>query len=335
MSGVIDSASEFRIEDRPPPATAEQGAVIAVPERLSVEAAEAMRADGQETIAAIAGGRLVLDFQNTTFIDSTGVGALVTLLKASRTHNVVLTLRGVGPAVMAVLELTSLNTVFAIEPQGVGAAFEDKPDPSAQAHPAVRSTVKRLLDIVGAGVGLVITGILFPFIAIAIKLDDPGPIFFSQVRCGWMGKRFRIFKFRSMVADAERLKDRVVNQASGAIFKNEHDPRITRVGRFLRRTSLDELPQFWNVLRGQMSLVGTRPPTPDEVDQYHVPAWQRLDVKPGITGEWQVNGRSRISDFQEVIALDLRYQQSWSLAYDLRLLVKTLIVVLRKDSGAL
>jgi lipopolysaccharide/colanic/teichoic acid biosynthesis glycosyltransferase len=106
------------------------------------------------------------------------------------------------------------------------------------------------------------------------------------------------------------------------------------VGRFLRKTSLDELPQFWNVIRGEMSLVGTRPPTPNEVDIYEVPEWQRLDVKPGMTGEWQVNGRSSVRNFEDIIKLDLRYQQNWSLAYDLKLIIKTICVVFRKDSGA-
>jgi lipopolysaccharide/colanic/teichoic acid biosynthesis glycosyltransferase len=114
----------------------------------------------------------------------------------------------------------------------------------------------------------------------------------------------------------------------------ENDPRITRVGRFLRKTSLDELPQFWNVLKNEMSLVGTRPPTPNEVDIYEVPEWQRLDVKPGMTGEWQVNGRSSVRNFEDIIKLDLRYQQNWSLAYDLQLIIKTILVVFRKDSGA-
>ncbi|MFM6197994.1 MAG: sugar transferase, partial [Dolichospermum sp.] len=120
--------------------------------------------------------------------------------------------------------------------------------------------------------------------------DDPGPIFFKQTRCGWMGRRFSIWKFRSMCVDAEAKKSQIKNQVEGAFFKNDHDPRITKVGKLLRRTSLDELPQFWNVLKGEMSLVGTRPPTADEVERYEVPEWQRLDVKPGMTGEWQVRG---------------------------------------------
>jgi lipopolysaccharide/colanic/teichoic acid biosynthesis glycosyltransferase len=201
-------------------------------------------------------------------------------------------------------------------------------------HPSVRSMPKRTLDVVGALVGLVITAVLLPFIALAIRIESPGPIFFRQVRLGWMGRPFGLWKFRSMVANAEALRDTVSNEVSGAFFKNRSDPRITRVGRFLRKTSLDELPQFWNVLRGEMSLVGTRPPTPDEVDRYAVPSWQRLDVRPGMTGEWQVHGRSRIMDFEDVIRLDLRYQQRWSLPYDLKLIVETLAVIFSKRSGA-
>ena len=137
-----------------------------------------------------------------------------------------------------------------------------------------------------------------------------------------------------MCVDAETLKDKIPNQAQGAFFKNKNDPRITRVGKFLRRTSLDEFPQFWNVITGEMSLVGTRPPTPDEVERYDVPQWQRLDVKPGMTGEWQVNGRSRVSNFEEVIQLDLRYQENWSLGYDLQLIFKTILILFQKNSGA-
>jgi lipopolysaccharide/colanic/teichoic acid biosynthesis glycosyltransferase len=130
------------------------------------------------------------------------------------------------------------------------------------------------------------------------------------------------------------MKAKIANQASGAFFKNDDDPRITKIGRFLRRTSLDEFPQFWNVLTGDMSLVGTRPPTPDEVEIYQVPQWQRLDVKPGMTGEWQVNGRSQVRNFEDVIKLDLQYQQNWSLKHDIKLIMKTILVIFDKDSGA-
>ncbi len=194
-------------------------------------------------------------------------------------------------------------------------------------HPSAVSRLKRLLDVLGALVGLSITVLLFPLIALAIRLEGPGPIFYRQMRCGLRGKVFPIWKFRSMVADAEKLQHLVTNQAQGNMFKNSNDPRITRVGRFLRKTSLDEFPQFWNVLLGHMSLVGTRPPTVTEVMQYRNHHWERLKVKPGITGEWQVHGRSCVSDFEAVVALDLKYQRKWSVLYDILLIVKTLGVV--------
>jgi lipopolysaccharide/colanic/teichoic acid biosynthesis glycosyltransferase len=140
-----------------------------------------------------------------------------------------------------------------------------------------------------------------------------------------------------MCVDAENLKDDVPNiaAADGKVFKNENDPRITRVGRFLRKTSLDELPQFWNVLKGEMSLVGTRPPLPEEVDKYNVPEWNRLNVKPGMTGEWQVKGRGKKLKFKEIIELDLKYQDNWSLAHDLKLIIQTFSVVLRRTGDRL
>lgn len=197
-------------------------------------------------------------------------------------------------------------------------------------HASVKSKAKRLIDILGALVGLLITAVVAIPIAIAIQLNDPGPVFYSQTRCGLNGKTFRIWKFRSMVVHADRLKHLVTNQAKGNIFKNARDPRVTPVGRFLRRTSLDELPQFWNVLKGEMSLVGTRPPTVDEVMQYEPHHFKRLLVKPGITGEWQANGRSHIHDFEQVVAMDLAYQERWSFYYDLRLILKTLQVVVAR-----
>lgn len=202
-----------------------------------------------------------------------------------------------------------------------------------QIHYSAISKRKRLLDIVGALIGLGITTILAIPIAIAIQLDDPGPIFYSQIRCGVKGKPFRLWKFRSMIVDADRRQHLVQNQAKGYIFKNKNDPRVTRVGRFLRRTSLDELPQFWNVLKGEMSLVGTRPPTLEEVMNYKKHHWDRLNIKPGMTGEWQANGRSSVTDFEEIVRMDIAYQQKWSLTYDLKLILKTLLVVACKDGA--
>ncbi|MDP8964172.1 MAG: sugar transferase [Cyanobacteriota bacterium] len=196
-----------------------------------------------------------------------------------------------------------------------------------QVHYSAKCKRKRLIDILGALVGLAVTAMIALPIAIAIQLDNPGPIFYSQLRCGLKGKTFRIWKFRSMVVEADRLQHLVTNQATGNIFKNKNDPRITRIGRFLRRTSLDELPQFWNVLKGDMSLVGTRPPTVDEVMRYEVHHWERLNTKPGITGEWQANGRSSITDFEDIVRMDIAYQQKWSVIYDLKLIWKTVITV--------
>ncbi len=196
-------------------------------------------------------------------------------------------------------------------------------------HPEsiVTSRAKRALDILGGLVGLMLTATLIVPLAIVLKLDSPGPVFFKQTRVGLQGRRFTIWKFRSMVANAEQLKATVANQATGHFFKNEDDPRVTRVGRFLRKTSLDEFPQFWNVLVGDMSLVGTRPPTEDEVAEYEPHHWRRLDVKPGLTGEWQVRGRSSVRDFEDVVRLDLSYQEKWSFFYDLQIIFKTILVV--------
>ena len=200
-------------------------------------------------------------------------------------------------------------------------------------HASVTSVFKRTIDILGALVGLLILALVFVPIAVAIKLDGAGPIFYKQQRYGLHGQPFTLRKFRSMVKNADELKVLITNEAKGLIFKNQHDPRITRVGRFLRRTSLDELPQFWNVLVGEMSLVGTRPPTSDEVVQYSDRHWQRLNVKPGLTGEWQVSGRSAIKDFEKIVELDLRYQSLWHPLYDLVIICKTFQVLFTKGSA--
>ncbi|WP_251955712.1 sugar transferase [Nostoc commune] len=200
-------------------------------------------------------------------------------------------------------------------------------------HPSTLSVRKRLIDIMGAIVGLIITFIVAIPVAIATFIYEPNPIFYSQIRCGLNGKTFRMWKFRSMIVDADKLKHLVQNQAKGHIFKSVDDPRITPVGKFLRRTSLDELPQFWNVLLGDMSLVGTRPPTPDEVSHYDPHHWDRLRVKPGITGEWQANGRSTITDFETIVKMDIDYQRKWSVIYDLVLIIKTIWVVFKKTGA--
>jgi lipopolysaccharide/colanic/teichoic acid biosynthesis glycosyltransferase len=196
-----------------------------------------------------------------------------------------------------------------------------------EVHYSASCKIKRIIDLVGAIIGLILMGMIFLPVALAIKIDNPGPIFYSQIRCGLQGKPFRIWKFRTMFVEAEKQKHLVENEADGYIFKNQNDPRITRVGKFLRCTSLDEFPQFWNVLKGEMSLVGTRPPTTDEVKLYQSHHYKRFLVKPGITGEWQVNGRSIIKSFDDIVRMDLDYQHKWSPLYDLNLILKTISVV--------
>ncbi len=189
--------------------------------------------------------------------------------------------------------------------------------------------VKRTVDIIGALLGLVLGAPLFGLIALAIRLDSPGPIIFRQTRVGLGGRPFQMYKFRSMYEGAEEQQAllAILNEARGPIFKIRDDPRLTRVGRFLRRTSLDELPQLINVLRGEMSLVGPRPPLPAEVEQYKEWHKKRLEAPPGMTGLWQVSGRSRLS-FDEMVLLDIYYIENWSLWMDFKILARTVPKVL-------
>ena len=189
--------------------------------------------------------------------------------------------------------------------------------------------MKRALDILGGLVGMVILAVATIFVAPAIKLESPGPVFFGQTRIGKNGRRFTFYKFRSMYQDAEQRKKELMaqNEVKGLMFKMEHDPRITRVGRFIRKTSIDELPQFWNVLRGDMSLVGTRPPTVDEFERYEAKHKCRLSMTPGLTGMWQTSGRSDIKDFDEVVQLDMEYIDNWTILKDIKILFKTVAVV--------
>ena len=193
-----------------------------------------------------------------------------------------------------------------------------------------RLLIKRVMDIVGGLIGMLITFIFFPFVAIAIKLDSPGPVLFSQIRIGRNGRRFKIYKFRSMYIDAEERKKELEkqNEMQGLMFKMENDPRITKVGKFIRKTSIDELPQFYNVVKGDMSLVGTRPPTEDEFEKYNQYYRRRISMTPGLTGLWQVSGRSEIENFDDVVKYDLKYIDGWSLTLDIKILLRTVWVVL-------
>lgn len=194
---------------------------------------------------------------------------------------------------------------------------------------------KRILDIIGGAIGTILFLLIYPFVGLAIKLDSPGPIIFAQKRVGKNGRVFKLFKFRSMYQDAEERKQELLqnNEMDGAIFKIKDDPRITKIGRWLRSTSIDEIPQFLNVLTGEMSLVGTRPPTLNEVAEYKDWHLRRISIKPGMTGLWQISGRNRITDFNKIVELDCTYFDNWRFLKDIQIIFKTILVVLRRKGA--
>ena len=211
-----------------------------------------------------------------------------------------------------------------------------------------QAILKRAMDILGGLVGCLICGVLFLFVAPVIYISSPGPIFFAQERIGKNGKRFKMYKFRSMYMDAEERKKELMAQNkhnSDLMFKLDYDPRIignrilpdgtrkTGIGQFIRSTSIDEFPQFFNVLKGDMSLVGTRPPLISEFEAYQQHHRARMSVKPGITGMWQVSGRSEITDFEEVVRLDTRYINEWSIGLDIKILLQTVAAVLKRKGS--
>ena len=189
--------------------------------------------------------------------------------------------------------------------------------------------IKRVFDLAGSMVGIVLLAVATVIVGPIIKLESPGPIFFKQKRVGKNGRYFYLYKFRSMYVDAEERKSELMaqNEMSGLMFKMYNDPRITKVGKFIRKTSIDELPQFINVLKGDMSLVGTRPPTVNEFNQYEGHHKRRLSMKPGITGMWQAYGRNTVKDFEDVVKMDLNYIDNWSLGLDMKILGKTVVTV--------
>ncbi|WP_286197601.1 sugar transferase [Bacillus sp. ISL-34] len=195
--------------------------------------------------------------------------------------------------------------------------------------------MKRLTDIIGSLIGLILLLPVFMIVVIFIKIEDPkGPIFFKQVRIGKDETEFYMYKFRSMVTDAEdKLKDILaLNEVSGAMFKMKEDPRVTKIGKFIRKTSIDELPQLWNVLKGEMSLVGPRPPLTREVEQYTSFDKQRLLVTPGCTGLWQVSGRNSLS-FEEMVDLDIQYINNRSIYRDIKIILKTVKCMINSDGA--
>ncbi|MBQ8547450.1 MAG: sugar transferase, partial [Lachnospiraceae bacterium] len=196
--------------------------------------------------------------------------------------------------------------------------------------------VKRIIDIICSLIGILVFSPIMLVTAIAIKLESKGPVIFKQKRAGLNGRIFKMYKFRSMCVDAEELKAKLQEQnevKDGMMFKIKDDPRITKVGKFIRKTSIDELPQFFNVLFGDMSLVGTRPPTLDEVEKYERSHWRRMSIKPGITGMWQVSGRSQITDFDQIVELDTEYIDHWSIWLDFKIMIKTVFSLLQRKGA--
>ncbi len=194
-----------------------------------------------------------------------------------------------------------------------------------------RMLIKRLMDILGGLIGCIATIVITPLVAVCIKLESRGPVFFHQVRIGKNGRRFRIYKFRSMYFDAEEHKQELQSKnemQNDLMFKMENDPRITKIGKILRKTSLDEFPQFFNVLKGDMSLVGTRPPTEEEFERYNNYYRRRMSITPGMTGMWQVYGRGKVTDFEDVVKYDLEYIDQWNLLLDVKIILQTIGVVL-------
>ena len=195
--------------------------------------------------------------------------------------------------------------------------------------------IKRTMDLVIAILATIILSPIMLITAVAIRIDSPGPAIFKQKRVGQNGRIFDIYKFRSMCVDAEAKKETLMeqNEMDGFMFKIKDDPRVTRVGKFIRKTSIDELPQLFNVIRGEMSLVGTRPPTIEEVSRYKRGQWRRISIKPGITGMWQISGRNDITNFDEVVELDLKYIDNWTIWLDIKILFKTVGVLVTKKGA--
>ena len=205
---------------------------------------------------------------------------------------------------------------------------------STNFYKPIHVIAKRIIDICGAIVGLIICGIV-SIVLVPMIRKDGGPAIFSQTRIGKNGRHFTFYKFRSMRIDAEAIKEQLMekNTMQGGMFKMDNDPRITKIGHLIRKTSLDELPQFWNVFIGDMSLVGTRPPTVDEYEKYTPEQKRRLSFKPGITGLWQISGRSKITNFDDVVKLDVAYIDDWTIWKDIEILLKTVKVVLMRDGA--
>ncbi|MFO0633941.1 MAG: sugar transferase [Nannocystaceae bacterium] len=271
------------------------------------------------------------------------VGSLAGLLDRQPVDEVVFAVQGKQPEIfkdaIAACDERGVDVLLTLPPQYPSSGTVEVANVSGFDYPMLglrrvptdeaRLAVKRILDIIGSAIGLLLASPIMIATVIAIRVTSEGPILFRQVRAGRNGRKFTMLKFRSMVVDAEALRAKLqhLNEMDGPVFKIKHDPRITSVGRFIRKTSIDELPQLLNVLMGDMSLVGPRPALPSEVEQYQPWQRRRLSVKPGLTGLWQVSGRNQV-DFEEWMQLDLRYIDTWSLWLDIKIILKTVPTVL-------
>lgn len=246
----------------------------------------------------------------------------------------------VRPFLAEVARVSGCRLFQEVSPDGAGTPETNGAGPRRrcvqEGPPVWQLAAKRAVDVLGAAGGLVLLTPLFAAVTVGIKLTSPGPVFFRQWRVGLGGRHFRIFKFRTMIADSERrapeLRSRSV-YGDGRLFKVPSDPRVTAFGRILRRTSLDELPQLLDVLRGTMSLVGPRPPLPEEVDEYRPEHHCRFDRRPGMSGPWQVSGRNRITDFEKIVRLERAYMSGWSIWKDFGILLRTIPAVIEGDGA--
>ncbi len=291
-------------------------------------AAEAGTVMAQEGIPVLPGKEALYDFMQTEVVDEVLIADSALL----RDDELLQSLMSAGMTIYI-----SLDEIGEVLPNKHMDRIADQIVLASTVQPfsPEQMILKRLADILIALVGLAVTGVVFVIFAPIIVIQSPGPVFFSQIRVGMNGRRFRMYKFRSMYPDAEARKAELMeqNRMKGGMFKIDNDPRVIPIGRFMRKYSLDELPQFYNVLRGEMSAVGTRPPTVDEWEQYSLEHRARLSMKPGVTGLWQVSGRSDIVDFDEVVSLDMKYIREWNIRKDLKIILQTIRVVFT-GSGA-
>jgi len=280
-------------------------------------------------IPVVAGRDTMLDFVKANIVDSVFVAMNNETEKVKEVTQNFLE--------MGIMVHINIDLVLSNLPNTTVGKFENLTAISTSVNtiPPLQRAIKRFIDICGGIIGLFITGIIFIFVAPIIYEQSPGPIFFAQERVGKNGRRFRMYKFRSMYMDAEERKKELMeyNKMDGFMFKMENDPRVTPFGKLLRKTSIDELPQFYNVLKGDMSLVGTRPPTVDEYRQYKNHHKKRLAIRPGLTGLWQVSGRSNITDFEKVVEMDTKYIEEWNFGMDIKILCKTVAIVLGKNGS--